>query len=302
MPTKGCTTAAEVDLALASWRQGDLIVISGDDDRLSFVYIADLALPLTAEAQLQAEEASREDEPMGLAGISKREAGFAVLTQTCDIVRPCHDRSFLELAPLVTIAHRGDLEDIRKERRPAFAWLPEAAQRGWAVNLDRVMTVEKSVIAARERLPGWTDEADLRRFARALARKRARFAFPDDVVRILAPLRTRLTAKAGKQSDAGAMIAQIRQIRIRATPSRTSSGPIEITPIFVIEDGITGEARAKLCRWVQDWCAVLQSNERYSVLPPIIHSRDDLTARDMDDSDQLDLDHLSIQGAAGLTS
>ena len=65
------------------------------------------------------------------------------------------------------------------------------------------MTVEKAIVAGWTRIPGWETDNDLRDFARALARKRSRYAFPDDFVAAARSLQERLTDKHNKQTDEG---------------------------------------------------------------------------------------------------
>ena len=105
--------------------------------------------------------------------------GFIVVTQTCDIVRSRAERPFIELCPLVEVdADR--LEEIKRCRRPAYAFVPQLSEKQLVADLDRVMTVVKDLVATWKRTPGWITDAEARAFALALSRKRARFAFPDD--------------------------------------------------------------------------------------------------------------------------
>lgn len=72
------------------------------------------------------------------------------------------------------------LRQIERGRRPAYAFLPQLADRHLVVDLDRIMTVEKAMVLSWTRAPGCATDVEARAFAQALARKRARFAFPDD--------------------------------------------------------------------------------------------------------------------------
>lgn len=58
-----------------------------------------------------------------------------------------------------------------------------------------------------------------RDFAQALARKRIRFAFPDDFTDLAGKLQNRIWEKHGKQSDEGKGLRALREIRVRAAPS-----------------------------------------------------------------------------------
>jgi hypothetical protein len=67
---------ARIDAALAVWRQGDCVL--GDH---WFLFRAGPDLADTGESAIDAAGACEEPVP-----------GFAVLTQTCDLVRSCADR------------------------------------------------------------------------------------------------------------------------------------------------------------------------------------------------------------------
>ena len=77
--------------ALEAWQQGD--VVRGPVD---FIHIGDPARPLTSIAA----EASG-DGPTVL--VDEGVVGLVVLTQTCDIVRACDERPYIEVAPLVEV-------------------------------------------------------------------------------------------------------------------------------------------------------------------------------------------------------
>nr|WP_294523765.1 hypothetical protein [uncultured Rhodopila sp.] len=166
-----------VDAALAAWRQGDIVL--GED--LFFVQLADLARPITREAAETAKERGSDEATPDIGAVFSEVAGFVILTQTCDVVRESAERPYLDVAPLVPVSAER-LEEVRALRRPASAFVPAAAPHKLVADLDRVMTVEKSVVATWLRTPGWTDDEEIRAFAEALARKAARFAFPDDFV------------------------------------------------------------------------------------------------------------------------
>jgi hypothetical protein len=70
--------------------------------------------------------------------------------------------------------------------------------RRLVADLDRTMTVEKAVVAKWPRTAGCRTDEDVRRFSMALARKRARLAFPDDFTACAQKLQTRLQEKHDK--------------------------------------------------------------------------------------------------------
>lgn len=96
-----------IDAALEAWRQGDVTL---DEDW--FVHVGDPREPLT--------EAAAEAEGADLQALTSMVAGLTVVTQTCDVVRSCADRPYLEVAPLVQVAER-DMPAIEHGHRPARA-------------------------------------------------------------------------------------------------------------------------------------------------------------------------------------
>lgn len=193
-----------IDAALREWRQGDLAL-----EEFWFVHVGDGAAPLTAAAA----EASG-----GAQALTTEVLGLVVLTQTCDIVRSCVTRPYVEVAPLVRVSE-DDLRQVKRGRRPAHATLPALEKDLLVADLDRVMTVEKSMVASWRRTPGFTRDADGRAFAQALARKRVRFAFPDDFTLLAKKLQARLGDKHDKNTDEGRGLRALREIRVCASPS-----------------------------------------------------------------------------------
>jgi hypothetical protein len=208
--------AERIDAALAEWRQGDLAL--GEQ---WFTHIAEPAFALTPES-------ARADDGWcrywrrwrrgRMPAITSEVGGLVLVTQTCDVVRSCVERPFVEAAPLVEVSE-DVLREIERGRRPAYAAIPVVSDQRLVADIDRVMTVEKSVVAIWERTPGYTTDEEVRTFARALARKRARFAFPDDFTRLARKLQDRLHRKHDKDSEEGRALRALREIRVRAAPS-----------------------------------------------------------------------------------
>ena len=70
------------------------------------------------------------------------------------------------------------------------------------------MTVEKAVVAKWTRIPGCATDDERVAFAKALARKRRRFAFPNGFNSGPVKFRGRLKDKDGKNSPEGHLIPQ----------------------------------------------------------------------------------------------
>lgn len=270
-------TLDRIDEVLASWRQGDCVV--GEQ---WFVYRLDESTPLTPAAVDAANEQVDLAEAKG--------PGFMVTSQTCDIVRGCRERPFVEVCALHQV-DANTLEDINRGRRPQFAFIPGLEHECLVADLDRVMTIEKAVLAGWDRTPGTVADADVRRLSQSLSRKRTRFAFPDDFVSLAARLRKRMVGKHDKQSPEGQTLRGLREIRVRAAPSWLAD-EVDLTLWFIRhedDDTLLGtQAEECLARWLD----LIPSGGRFQV-DGVIQTLDDLTARDYVESDRLDLDHLS---------
>ena len=75
-----------IDQALKTWRQGDCAV--GEH---YFLFRVDADRPLTEDGAVAASDEVENAEAAVV--------GFMVATQTCDIVRRCGDRPFVEVSP-----------------------------------------------------------------------------------------------------------------------------------------------------------------------------------------------------------
>jgi len=219
--------------------------------------------------------------------------GMVMLSQTCDIIRNCRSRPFVEVAPLVEVPEPW-VDEICRLKRPAFAHVPTTAGQRFVADLDRVMTVEKALIAGWTRISGWNTDDELRRFAEALARKRSRFAFPDDFVAAARGLQAHMVSRHNRQTDEGAHLQALREIRVRAAPS-WDADQVQLSWWFVKHDDpqdIPSDWRAFLNRWLtlfeQD-----DGRRRFRLDPPIVCRLEDMSARDYVESDRLDLDRLS---------
>ncbi len=95
------------------------------------------------------------------------------------------------------------------------------------------MVVEKPLLAAfpaEAREAGCPTEADGRRFAAALARKHARFAFPDDFNAGMKRVANQIVSRHGKDSDMGGFLEAVQEIRalLSGLERRTARGDLAI--------------------------------------------------------------------------
>lgn len=284
MPELGPDEAAQVDAALADWRQGDVAL----DANWCF-YAADGDAALTPEGA---------EAGPGTNIIQVSTEGAVVLTQTCDIVRPCLARPFIELAPLVEVTEEV-AHEIERGYRPNYAIVPALRAARLVADLDRTTTVEKPVLASWSRTPGWTTDEQARAFARGLARKRVRFAFPDDFNGLVRPLQSRILEKHDKGSDEGRALRALREIRVTASPSWDAPASVELFFSFVRNDA---EPTFKGTGWdsyLEKWLKLVPPSGRFTAVEGVVLTLGDMTAQEYVDSDALDLDYLSSRDEGG---
>ena len=230
---------------------------------------------------------------MGLRTAETAVRGFAVLTQTCDLVRRCARRPFVEVSPLVEVADRV-LREVERGRRPNYVLIPGVARHRLVADLDRVMTVEKTVVAVWERTEGCRTHDDARRLSLALARKRARTAFPDDFVAFARPLIDRVFLKHDRQSDEGRALRSLREIRVRAAPSWDADA-VKLMFWFIRNEDDPGLETTGWEHYLTALPKARPQSGRFVRVDGVVQTLDDLTARDYVESDPLDLDHLSTR-------
>ena len=274
-------THHRVDAALQAWRQGDCVL--GEH---WFIHRFDPAFPLTEAS------AAVSDQGVDLAESAVR--GLVVLTQTCDIVRTSRERPFLEVAPLVEVSAQVAYE-VERGRRPLYALIPALRTHRLVADLDRIMTVEKAVVAQWARITGCRTDAEARRFALALVRKRARVAFPDDFTTWVARLQGRLLERHDRQSEEGRALRALREIRVCATPSWDATS-VEVTFWFIREEEAMDFEGTRWDTLLEAWLQLIPAAGRFSHVDGAVLALADLTAKDYVESDPLDLDHLSTRG------
>ncbi|MYB34582.1 MAG: hypothetical protein F4X92_05580 [Gammaproteobacteria bacterium] len=181
---------------------------------------------------------------------------------------------------------------MRQLKRPAFAYVPNMAEDGFVADLDRVMTVEKAVLASWPHIPGCMTDQECRAFSQAIARKRYRFAFPDDFVSAASNFRRKIFGKYKRNTDEGRHLRVLREIRISGKPSWSDSN-VKLKIWFIKNHDPEG-VDPDWGSLIEDWVALLDVSGRFRIDTAIACRLEDLTARDYVESDPLDLDSLSI--------
>jgi hypothetical protein len=274
-----------INRALSEWRQGDATL----DDDVFLVHLADKRFPLTESAQERATDVSGEH---NIFEVLSPVLGLVVVTQTCDVVRQCDEREYVEVSPLVQI-EPDRIQEIQKRQRARFAYLPGLADRNLVVDLDRTMTVEKAVVANWTRIPGCTTDDERVDFAEALARKRQRFAFPNGFNLCLKKFRDRIKSKEGKATPQGRLIAALDEIRVQASP-HWDADKVTVFFWFLLKAGKTIDFDASRTV-IDNWITLTNFTTPFVLANPAFNlvEPQDITAQDYLNSYPLDYDDVS---------
>jgi hypothetical protein len=202
---------------------------------IPFVYVADYNQPITDGSRQAAAVDRAEGDADHLGTVAIDVPGVVVISQSCDLVRSCADQPFAKIAALQQVDAEF-LDEVKRGRRPRYAYVPGVADRLLVANLDAVGTVEKSVIATvdpKDYIRGCRTDLETAEFAFALSRNIQRFAFPDDFTAAMRSIQARILEKhgaitrdkKGKPTNEGAMLTTLREIRVTCAPSWTANDP-----------------------------------------------------------------------------
>jgi len=222
--------------------------------------------------------------------VEEEVAGFVILSQTCDIVRAHTERPYLEVCPLVKIEDEQDYQTIHKGMRPRYAYIPATEAQRLVADLDRITTIDKSLASHWSFHKGCKNAVEQQRFAAAIARKRNRFAFPDELVELLRPMQRRIVKKHSKNSAEGESLRILREIRLAVTPSMEAE-EIACFFYFIVADEslITPELEEQCTAWTD----LITPSSVYISFDAIVTSYNGISALEYISSIPLDLDYLS---------
>lgn len=175
---------------LKDWRQGDII-------------LAPFRLPVLAPAA---------------DGLAIRnhvaEHGIAIVSQSCDVVRPSGKTPWVQVAPLIRV-DEDEIEAILRRKDPRRSIVPVLEGKGLAIDLDFCCSIEKEALAEYAPERGCTCDKSQTRLADDLSRHRGRFAFPDLFNdEIAAPVRNWFKEKVKREGAAGDFAREVAEVRV----------------------------------------------------------------------------------------
>jgi hypothetical protein len=263
---------------LSQWRQGDYSLTLAEILTVDGLIEEDGILPDVAAAAVP---------------------GLVVVTQTCDIVNAVPGKDYVVVCPLKMMTEQA-LEDVRKGRSPAAAVLEHPPQPNLVVDLGRMMSIHKSVLARMERRDGFSTDAGRTRFAEALERKHGRFAFPDSFNdHVLAKLRDRILGAHGKPtSENGKAYRSIQTARVTAAP-HWEAPDLEVTFHFILVPEDEREAtRAQIAKTLDDHLGKITWPSGIRAAKPlyIMTTMEEMTAATWTQSQPIDWDFISSAG------
>ncbi len=269
------TYQEEISEKLAEWQQGDFSLDCGD-----FVY-GDLSDDgETLEAYFEE-------------GI----IGYAVVSQTCDIVRDPNksDIKNVSVCPLVKIIS-ARLSDIEKGQAPRFGLL-QAVPKNTVVDFSRVMSISKKLLVKWDRKRGCLSEKDQIEFAYSLKQFFGRYAFPDGFNDSLSSFQKAVKSKYAKDSDLGKTVRSIRELRVYPHSDWNNSECVPITFIVILEDDDVRELKDTntISKLIKSKIDLIKWIKPYELHERAIHMAklSDLTAAEYLNSFPLDLNALS---------
>jgi hypothetical protein len=277
-----------IEQALREWRQGDATLDVGT----FLVHLADKRAPLTEEAR---DAVARGDVDAGedVFEVLSPVKGLVVVSQSCDIVRECSKSECVEVSALIRVEDDVAFEAVRKRRRLRYAYLPGLADRKLVADLEKIMSVEKAVVAGWSRIEGCRTDRERATFAEALARKRGRFAFPDEFNVGLRGFRDRVRRVEGKKTPAGDLVAALDEIRVQVSP-HWGAAKVTVFFWFLAEPAKIADfnaARGIIQNWISaiNWSGgFAPADPAFTVLEP-----QDMTVEQYQASHALDYDDIS---------
>lgn len=264
---------------LEDWQQGDFALDCGD-----LVY---RGAPASMDAGDSICYALKDSAPLG----------FAVISQTCDIVCPAKSIEHVTVCPLVRVDN-GRLADIRGGRTSRYGIL-DTDDEEVVADFSRTMSITKDLLVTWERNRGCCSEKRKRKFARAIETFYGRYAFPDDFTCMMKPFRddVQKALKKGEKNPTRRMLNSISELRVTANGPWDGDGLLKIS-FYGILDGSRDPNSISRHDVKKELCQILDSIEwggRYSMGNVEVVELSDISAARYIKSHPVDVNYLSYR-------
>lgn len=277
--------AAKGSGPLSGFQQGDVVTLPA-----RVAAVRDSAWSWTSWLTAIVQRISR-----GRLGSGRTFAQWAVVTQTCDLVRPVAERPYVQLSPVVHLAGH-TLSMASQNRIPRFAAVPQIGGDAFA-DFDETITLDKAFVMSLDpaSLP---DPNQSRRFAETIARHFGRAALPDDLAAGVSRFKDRLVDKHGKRTPEGSAFLALREIRVLPRPS-WDAPELRVLVYFIVPGGTTVGAEGTSLdevaweEWVKKWNDLLVPAGRITGFDCIPITYLELDALSYRSSEPLDIEYLS---------
>jgi hypothetical protein len=276
MPEKADDASPGARSTLADWRQGDYT--------------------LSVKEFLTAEDWNGENLEVDATPV----IGLCVVTQTCDIVNDAPGREYVVVCPLVDISDEV-YKVVANGSSPFAALIERPPGPRTVVDLNRMMSLRKSLLERLDRIDGFITDDGLTQFAGALERKHGRFAFPNDFAAVLTRLRKTVRDASRKQnSDNGKAYRSIQTVRAAAYPSWDAEN-VTVCFYCVLEPESSREATLdKIAETMVLHLSKIQWPAGFGPSNPSFRlvTLDKMTAVEWIESHSVDWDFISVDGGA----
>lgn len=162
------------------------------------------------------------------------EHGVAIVSQSCDA--SLGHRPSVQVAPVLLVEDGQRRSEALSGKQTHLISLPQLGE-GYFADLEGITTVAKAALVTCERRVGVHTDQEVREFAFSVARRFGRFAYPDEVVRSLGPVKKSIQAKAARpNSPLGEALARVHSFRVIC--ENWAIAPYELTLVVVMEAAV----------------------------------------------------------------
>ncbi len=223
-------------------------------------------------------------------GIPRKTDAFVVISQACDIARAENDEPTVLAMRVYTTDNDRTLSAAASNSARTFLLDPD---RRLIVDATTLSVIEKPVLATVTPRPGAPNASIERRFARWVAARFSRYAFPDPIV--AAVTRPILDGLRGLQQAGSLDLAALDPLEeIRVAPV-DGSPPYDVSLLFIVPESGLPDGAAALARLVGHIAAWFTLGQARLVSWDAVHYGE-LSVRDYLDHEKLQLDEYTYQG------